>query len=35
MNAKAVIKEAMVFFLDTIERQEEEKVKLLNKNADN
>ena len=36
MNVKAVIKEAMVFLLNTIERQEEEeKLKLLNSNADN
>ena len=34
MNVKAVIKEAMIFLLDTIERQEE-KLKLLNINADN
>ena len=35
MYVKAVIKEAMIFLLDTIERQEEEKLKLSNINADN
>ena len=35
MNVKAVIKEAAIFSLDTVERQEEEKLKLLNINADN
>ena len=35
MNVKAMIKEAMIFLLDTIERQEEEKLKFLNGNADN